>query len=184
VGAAAARARGVYCAPPPRPRTFRASVTSRPARRSVRSWYIRTVAGSTGAAAPVRPGRGGGVRHGRPAAAAVLVGLLLAVTTSCDRVESPTAAGQRGPAFGTLASLPRFSADAGRAGGTAAGVELSGELADPAEGQFDGRYLGGVRAKADELRSTGRTITLELGLHNPPRWLLAQPDSRLVDDAG
>lgn len=86
--------------------------------------------------------------------------------------------------FGTLVSLPERSTDEVRAGVTAAMVELAWSRAEPREGVFDEDYLRSVRAQVDSLRASGRSITLGLGLHATPRWVLDLPGGRYVDELG
>ena len=98
--------------------------------------------------------------------------------------ETAAAAVAARPVFGTLVSDPDHSAEEARAGVRAAMVELSWARAEPVEGRFDVGYLRGVRADLDALRATGRSVTLGLGLHDTPGWVLGRPDSRYVADDG
>lgn len=94
------------------------------------------------------------------------------------------AAPESGPTFGTLVSRPDRAADEVRAGVLAAMVELSWEQAEPAPGRFDVEYLKSIREQIDTLRAAGRPVTLGLGLHATPGWVLALPDGRFVDQDG
>lgn len=122
------------------------------------------------------------MRPGRPAVVVSLLVCLVAV--SCGRIGPRPVAVSQGTAFGTLASLPGHADEERQAGVTAATVELSWQLAEPEKSRFDRNYLDRVRATAGALSAAGRTITLELGLHNPPGWVLARPDSRMVNELG
>lgn len=88
------------------------------------------------------------------------------------------------PVIGTLQSMPRWSAEESRAGVSTAMVEFEWRLAEPERGRFDQRYLSDMASTVQELRRTGRTITLGLGLHSPPGWAYAMPNSRLVNQYG
>jgi hypothetical protein len=63
-------------------------------------------------------------------------------------------------------------------------VELSWAQAEPAPGRFDPDYLASVRAQVDAQLGAGRPVTLGLGLHATPDWVLALPDARFVDQNG
>ncbi|GAA4549718.1 hypothetical protein GCM10023175_38300 [Pseudonocardia xishanensis] len=96
---------------------------------------------------------------------------------------APSAPGGR-PVFGTLVSEPDRSAEEARAGVGAAMVELSWAEAEPADDRFDAAYLRRIRADLDALRATGRSVTLGLGLHDTPRWVLDLPGGRYVAEDG
>jgi hypothetical protein len=88
------------------------------------------------------------------------------------------------PKFGTLASSVEHSPEEARAGVSDASVELYWDRFEKNEGSFDDSYLQSVQDKIDTFRSDGRTVTLDLGLHYPPSWVLQKPDSRFVNDSG
>ncbi len=104
--------------------------------------------------------------------------------SACTVPGRPSAAPVDGPTFGTLVSRPDRAADEVRAGVSAAMVELAWEHAEPAPGRFDLDYLKSVRGQVDALRAAGRPVTLGLGLHATPGWVLALPDARFVDQDG
>lgn len=125
--------------------------------------------------------RGRGTSRSIPAA---LLLILSALLTACGDPVSVEAAGQRGPAFGTMLPVSEAAAEEARAGVTATMVELGWYRVEPVEGEFDDRPPRAVRSEIDALRAAGRTVTLDLAIHYAPDWLLNQPDSRLVDDQG
>lgn len=115
-----------------------------------------------------------------------LVLAVLALSVACSSA-SPSPAGPaqaHEPAFGTLMSDVERTEVEARNGVRVAMVELSWEDAEPDEGGFDQAYLDAVREDADAHRRAGRSVTLGLGMHVPPEWLLDLPDSRLVDETG
>jgi len=114
---------------------------------------------------------------------AAVIALAMVALTGCAADTGPDADTGR-PVFGTLVSLPEHSTDEARAGVRAAMVELSWKQFEPSPGQFDQDYIRSMQARVESLQSTGRTITLGLGMHDPPAWLLALPDSRFVDQSG
>jgi hypothetical protein len=75
------------------------------------------------------------VMQARTSCCAVLL-LAQLVLVGCG-TPVPGAAAPAGPAFGTLVSAPEHSADEARGGVSAAMVELSWALAQPAEDRFD-----------------------------------------------
>ncbi len=114
--------------------------------------------------------------------------LLLA---SCTVPASPSVAATAAehPDFGTLVSSPEHSDEEVRAGVEIAMVELSWAQFDSVEDRFDENYIQRVRAAIDRFRTSGRRVATlglgpALGLHSPPRWLLDQPDSRMIDEQG
>ena len=95
---------------------------------------------------------------------------------------APSAAGPT--VAGTLLSDVDHSPAEAAAGVRAAMVELSWARVEPRPGVFDDAALRALRADVDALRRDGRSVTLGLGLHDAPDWVLEAPDGRLVDDTG
>ncbi|MFC5993590.1 hypothetical protein ACFQE5_05085 [Pseudonocardia hispaniensis] len=108
----------------------------------------------------------------------------LAVLTACGSAAAPGPPPATRPAFGTLVSLVEHAREEADAGVSAGMVELSWRRAQPDAEAFDDAYLRSVRRDVEALRVAGRTVTLGLGLHDVPRWLLAIPGSRFVDQTG
>jgi hypothetical protein len=99
---------------------------------------------------------------------------------------SPPGAGASGApfAFGTLVTAQEHAAEASRRGVKVAMIELSWAAYEPAEGRFNERYGQEFRDRVTELRRLDMQVTLGLGLHFTPAWVLALPDSRFVDQRG
>ncbi|MBX3229427.1 MAG: hypothetical protein KIT84_17585 [Labilithrix sp.] len=89
-----------------------------------------------------------------------------------------------GLGFGTLLSISSFAADEMKAGITTAMLEVRWGVAEPEEGRFDTQYLTQMASVMDKHRKAGRSITLGVVLHDTPRWVLALPNGRYVDDLG
>src|SRR5262249_48586029 len=87
-------------------------------------------------------------------------------------------------AFGTLGTQPERVAEESRRGVTVAMMELSWATYEPAEGAFNTEYGQDLRRRLDTLRGRGMQVTLGLGLHSTPAWVLGLPDSRLVNQRG
>ncbi|MBN9102586.1 MAG: beta-galactosidase [Pseudonocardia sp.] len=116
------------------------------------------------------------------AIAAALVAVL--ALGGCSLLGQAAAAPAGEPVFGTLVTEPDHVEDEVRAGVTGTMVELSWAQAEPAPGRFDEDYLGSVRTEVDTLRAAGRPVSLGLGLHATPDWVLALPDARFVNQDG
>jgi Beta-galactosidase len=114
--------------------------------------------------------------------------LVLAVATLCVACSSPAPPAEPPPvpqpAFGTLISDAERTEVEARHGIGVAMVELSWQDAEPEPGEFDRGYLRSMRDDVTAHRDAGRSVTLGLGMHVPPSWVLNLPDSRLVDEEG
>ncbi|SHG28813.1 Beta-galactosidase [Jatrophihabitans endophyticus] len=97
-----------------------------------------------------------------------------------SRVGTPSAA----PFVGTLGTHPETADDESRAGIKVAMVELAWRDFEPAKGRFDAAYADRVCARIRTYEQAGMQVTLGLGLHYAPAWLLAIPGSRFVDQDG
>ncbi|MCD2188199.1 hypothetical protein [Actinomycetospora soli] len=117
----------------------------------------------------------------RPLLAGLLAGCLL---VGCGASVTPSAAVAGVPTAGTLLSAVEHSPAEAAAGVRAAMVELSWARVEPEPGRIDVAALRALRADVDALRRDGRSVSLGLGLHDTPDWVLALPDARLVDASG
>lgn len=116
----------------------------------------------------------------------VLVGLLtlaLAAMTPIFLWHDAPSAGS-GYAFGTLRSLSSHAAEESRRGIKVAMVEFSWRLFEPRPGEFDASYAAEKKAEVATMLGAGRRVTLGMGLHDPPAWVAALPNSRFVDEHG
>ncbi|MEJ2870568.1 hypothetical protein WCD74_22575 [Actinomycetospora sp. OC33-EN08] len=113
--------------------------------------------------------------------AGLLAGCML-VGCGAAVVGTPAVAGAPVPA--TLLSVVERSPAEAAAGVRGAMVELSWARIEPAPGRVDTAALRAFAADVAALRRDGRTVSLGLGLHETPEWVLALPDARLVDESG
>lgn len=90
----------------------------------------------------------------------------------------------RGLQFGTLLAMPEHAVAEAAVGISAAMVELAWNRYEVEDDVFDEGYLAAVRAEMDAHVAAGRSITFQFVIHYHPQWLLALPDSRMVDDLG
>ena len=88
------------------------------------------------------------------------------------------------PFAGTLGTQPAHAEEEYAAGVRVAMIELNWSRYEPEQGRFDLSYEGDIRSRVAALRAAGMQITLGLGLHFTPRWVLEQSDSRYVDEDG
>ncbi|AGL17164.1 hypothetical protein [Actinoplanes sp. N902-109] len=86
--------------------------------------------------------------------------------------------------FGTLETLPGHAATEAAHGVGMAMMELSWAAYEPARDRFDEAYARAARDRLHGYETAGLRVTLGLGLHYPPDWVLAAPDSRFVDQHG
>jgi hypothetical protein len=88
------------------------------------------------------------------------------------------------PFAGTLGTQPAHAEQEYANGVRVAMVELNWSRYEPEQGRFDLSYEGDMRSRVAALRAAGLQVTLGLGLHFTPRWVLDQPDSRYIDEEG
>ncbi|WP_153040207.1 hypothetical protein [Actinoplanes sp. TFC3] len=86
--------------------------------------------------------------------------------------------------FGTLETLPEHAATEAAHGIRVAMLEADWGSYEPADGRFDDAYAQRLRERIASYRAAGMRVTLGLGLHYTPAWLLRDPGSRLVDQHG
>lgn len=120
----------------------------------------------------------------RPLPVLLLVGSLLGALLLCGCGAAAGRTSAPPPVAGTLLSDVDHSPAETAAGVRVAMVELSWARVEPRPGVFDDSALVALRADVDALRRSGRAVTLGLGLHDAPDWVLDLPDGRLVDDSG
>jgi hypothetical protein len=112
--------------------------------------------------------------------------VLVLLSTALLRGVRRGKASRSGPVvyFGTLQSQPDRAATEASAGVSVAMLELSWRQYEPEAGRRDPVYLRRTQEALQEFRSAGLRVTLALGLHDPPGWVLDLPDSRYVDQDG
>ena len=114
---------------------------------------------------------------GAALAAAVIVAALVALRSS----PMPAAV----PVLGVLAANPSLLARDGAAGVRLATLNLSWELWEPGPaGEVSARYRSEMVATAEDYRKAGWSVAVDVGLQQPPRWVLDLPGGQLVDQNG
>ncbi len=86
--------------------------------------------------------------------------------------------------LGVLEADPALRARDRQAGITFATLNLQWSQWEPRRGLFDARYRAAVVAEADGYRAAGWRVAVDIGLQSAPRWALALPGGRLVDQHG
>jgi hypothetical protein len=87
-------------------------------------------------------------------------------------------------AFGTLETRTEHAAEESARGVKVAMLEVNWAAYEPVEGQFNAAYAQQTRDRVAALRAVGMQVTLGLGMHYTPSWILGYPDSRFVDQRG
>jgi len=107
--------------------------------------------------------------------------LALSHAPACAEASFPT---PEHPLIGTLQSDPRRIEATTAAGIQGVTVGVSWDQAEPEEGRFDAAYFRQVSERIAAFRRGGKQVVLDLGVQYPPRWLVADPSSRFVDQYG
>jgi hypothetical protein len=127
-------------------------------------------------------------------AAVLLVGVVVVVVVTnetpgpgpCVNLPAPTSSGSGAgrPFVGTLGTHESTAADESRAGIKMAMVEVGWRNLEPRRGEFDTAYAQQICRRVAAYRAAGMEVTLGLGLHYTPQWVLDIPGSRFVDQNG
>lgn len=125
-------------------------------------------------------------------ATGIVVGLVVTggsppVSDRCASLPSAAGSGAGGtgrPFVGTLGTHPAGAAHESRAGIKMAMVELGWRDLEPRRGVFDTGYAQRICDRVAAYRAAGMQVTLGLGLHYTPGWVLDIPGSRFVDQTG
>jgi hypothetical protein len=112
---------------------------------------------------------------------AALVLVILAVALSLTSHASTPASG---PIWGTLDSQPQHAAAEHKAGVTMAMFELNWGSFETSQGTFSASYLSYMQNQLAQFQAAGQEITLGLGSHEPPAWVLKLANATYVDQDG
>ena len=85
---------------------------------------------------------------------------------------------------GTLDSNPAKAATENAQGVRAAMIELNWSAYETAPGVFSSSYASSFNKRVDTLLAAGQQVTLGLGLHYTPKWVLDLPNGRFVNQSG
>lgn len=125
-------------------------------------------------------------RPRRRALAALALGLIaaLGVTEAVSLRSSDSVSAAAATALGTLDTQPARAASESAAGVKVAMIELNWRAYEPQPGVFDPYYVTQIQSQVRSLKAAGVRITLGLGLHFTPSWVLSQAGSRFIDQYG
>jgi hypothetical protein len=116
--------------------------------------------------------------------ASVIAALALAVAAAALSFTSHAATPAPGPAWGTLDSEPGDAAAEHKAGVTGAMLELNWGSFEPSNGKFSASYVSYMQGELASFQAAGQKITLGLGSHEPPAWVLKLANATYVDQDG
>ncbi len=87
--------------------------------------------------------------------------------------------------FGTLDTQPTtVAAEAASSDVSMAMFEYNWASFEPSPGVISSSYLATMKSELAAYKAAGMKVTLGLGLHNPPAWVLALADGTYVDQTG
>ncbi len=88
------------------------------------------------------------------------------------------------PMFGVLQPDTHRQIDARAAGLRARTLEIGWNLYEPRDDVWGSAYIDQQRALASQLRAAGFSVILDIGVQNPPDWVMALPNSRYINQYG
>ena len=106
------------------------------------------------------------------------------VVTAAASPKAAATTAASGPFLGTLGTRPDTAGSEAAAGITLGMVEIQWRNFEPQPGVFSTVYQNIIAARIAAMQAAGMRITLGLGLQYAPAWLLAMPDSHLIDNHG
>ena len=109
-------------------------------------------------------------------------GAAVSQTVHPSKVFLPTA--MTPPLFGVLQPDTHRQTAALQAGLRARTLEIGWNLYEPREGVWNTAYMEQQKKLATQMRAAGFSVILDLGVQNPPDWVLALPNSRFVNQYG
>src|SRR6202044_1443328 len=112
-------------------------------------------------------------------AALALVIVALALSFTSHAATPPT-----GPIWGTLDSQPQDAAAENKAGVKMAMFELNWGSFETSNGKFSASYISYMQNQLAQFKAAGQEITLGLGSHEPPAWVLKQNNGTYIDQDG
>ena len=87
--------------------------------------------------------------------------------------------------FGTLDTQPAtIAAEAGSSDVSMAMLEYNWASFEPSPGVFSASYLASMKSELAAYQAAGMKVTVGLGLHNPPAWVLKLANGSYVDQTG
>ncbi|SHG28524.1 hypothetical protein SAMN05443575_1917 [Jatrophihabitans endophyticus] len=123
----------------------------------------------------------------RPGAIVATLVLLAVTAIAAGAIASPrpaAAAAGSAPFVATLATHVDTADQESAAGLKVGMLEVHWNRFEPQRGVVDTDYATGIKAQFDKLRKAGMQVTLGLGLHFTPSWILSYKSNHLVDNHG
>ena len=116
---------------------------------------------------------------------AVLVTTMAVIFGLLSLIVAPAAAAATAPlAIGTLGTNPDHAAQESAGGIKVAMMELNWANYETSRGVFNVTYENQMKTRLAKLKAAGMKVTLGLGLHFTPAWVLNQPNGRFVAQDG
>src|SRR6204780_598734 len=112
-------------------------------------------------------------------AALALVILAVALSFTSHASTPPS-----GPIWGTLDSQPQDAAAENKAGVKMAMFELNWGSFETSNGKFSASYVSYMQNQLAQFQAAGQKITLGLGSHEPPAWVLKLANATYIDQNG
>src|ERR1700712_5477015 len=115
----------------------------------------------------------------------LIVTLMTIVIGMLSLILAPAAGAATAPlAIGTLGTNPDHAAEESAGGIKVAMMELNWGKYETARGVFNVTYENQMKTRLAQLKAAGMKVTLGLGLHFTPAWVLSQPNGRFVAQDG
>jgi len=114
----------------------------------------------------------------------VIAALALAILAVTLSFTSHASTPPSGPIWGTLDSQPNEAATENKAGVKMAMFELNWGSFETSNGKFSASYVSYMQNQLAQFQAAGQKITLGLGSHEPPSWVLKLANATYVDQDG
>jgi hypothetical protein len=112
--------------------------------------------------------------------AALALAILAVALSFTSHASTPTT----GPIWGTLDSQPQDAAAENKAGVKMAMFELNWGSFETSNGKFSASYISYMQNQLAQFQAAGQEITLGLGSHEPPAWVLKLANATYIDQDG
>jgi len=111
----------------------------------------------------------------------LIAALALAILAVALSFTSHASTPASGPIWGTLDSQPQDAAVENKAGVKMAMFELNWGSFETSNGKFSASYVSYMQNQLAQLQAAGQKITLGLGSHEPPAWVLKLANATYID---
>jgi hypothetical protein len=114
----------------------------------------------------------------------LIAALLLLIVALALSFTSHASTPSTGPIWGTLDSEPQDAAAENKAGVNMAMFELNWGSFETSNGKFSASYISYMQNQLAQFKAAGQQITLGLGSHEPPAWVLKLANATYIDQNG